>query len=424
MASIDRYANVEHAREGRERRISLAWLASPITWFVIALAGVLLIFVGLWVDAYVHNNGGGEEKLFTFTNPGHPMAGFGIALAAAGALGGLTACLLANITTAEQAIRRFVPLTAAWVLAAGTGVFAITYIAATGTSVGANHGDDHGDHGATTSTGNAAAAADHHDASEAGIAQALIDDGIDPSGGSVTDPSTVPGALTQGASGHPDGRHDYGQHPTYTTFVSVDNPASLLDQFPEGTLTEADLPLLKDQLAQVRAVADRFPTTQAAEAAGYQNTTIDVPFMGHHYLNNAYVTDGVFDPSKPEGLLFSKIDDGPPRLVGVWFLIIPAVNPGVTMDVQPEGFAGDLDLWHAHIGLCLGGSTGASEGVTREECTSTGGNFMADLRWMMHVWVAPEATENPAGFFAYLNEDLYQKQVAAKGASASTGTTQ
>jgi hypothetical protein len=33
---------------------------------------------------------------------------------------------------------------------------------------------------------------------------------------------------------------------------------------------------------------------------------------------------------------------------------------------------------------------------------------------MMHVWVAPETTENPDGIMAYLNSDLFEKQTAAK----------
>ena len=53
-----------------------------------------------------------------------------------------------------------------------------------------------------------------------------------------------------------------------------------------------------------------------------------------------------------------------------------------------------------------------------------GGNFTADLRWMMHVWVTPETTENADGFFAYLNSDLYEKQAAQKSASSEpSGTT-
>lgn len=102
----------------------------------------------------------------------------------------------------------------------------------------------------------------------------------------------------------------------------------------------------------------------------------------------------------------------------------PGIN-GVTRDTEPDGFAGNLDLWHAHTGLCLVALKGASEGETKESCTAKGGNFTADLRWMMHVWVTPETTENPQGVFAYLNNDLFQKQQAAsKSSSSPSGVTQ
>jgi hypothetical protein len=214
--------------------------------------------------------------------------------------------------------------------------------------------------------------------------------------------------------------HDHGKQPTFATIESTPSD-KLLSLFPADTVSAADLPTLKTQIEQVRAVAERYPTPDSAKAAGYNRTTSDVPFMGEHYLNFDYVRSGIFDPTKPQGLLYSKIDDGPEKLVGVWFLLIPGTGTN-KKDLAPEGFAGDLDLWHAHIGLCLVGFSGASEGETRESCQAKGGSFTADLRWMMHVWVAP-VQDNPDGVFAYLNNDLYQKQVAAKSASATQNGT-
>jgi len=105
-------------------------------------------------------------------------------------------------------------------------------------------------------------------------------------------------------------------------------------------------------------------------------------------------------------------------------LLIPGIN-GITRDKAPDGFAGDLDLWHAHVGLCLVGLSGASEGETKQSCQAKGGSFTPDLRWMMHVWVTPETTENPAGVFAYLNNDLFAKQqAAAKQTTNPVGSTQ
>jgi hypothetical protein len=199
----------------------------------------------------------------------------------------------------------------------------------------------------------------------------------------------------------------------------------LLPLFPEGTVAEEDLPLLRQQIMDARQVAVRLDTIEKAQAAGYIRTTSDVPYMGQHWLNMDYLRDGKFDPTQPEGLLFSKIDGGPEKLVGVWFLQLPGIG-GVSREVEPVGFASDLDLWHAHVGLCLVGFSGASEGETAESCAAKGGRFTADLRWMMHVWVTPESTENPDGVFAYLNGDLFEKQQAAGEVTADepTGNTQ
>jgi hypothetical protein len=407
MASIDRFARGDHATDRPGRAFTATALAQAATWFAVAAIGMLIVFIGLAVDAYRHNNGAEEESLLSLSNPGHLIAGIGIMITSASVLIGLSVAALRDVASAEHAIRRFVPVTAAWVLMIAAGVGSITYIGASGVTVGHGHGD-----------GTTAAADDHaHDdaAGDAGVAEALKEEGI------IDEASQVEGALTRGASGHPDGIHDHGKQPTFTQLTTMDMD-ELLPLFPDGTITAEDFPQWKAEVLAARDVALRLNTVEAAQAAGYRNTTSDVPFMGMHYLNSEYVSDGVFDPSKPEGLLFSQIDGGEPKLVGVWYLLLPGIG-GVTRDVEPAGFTGNLDLWHAHIGLCLVGLEGASEGETRESCEAKGGRFTADLRWMMHVWVAPEASENPDGVFAYLNGDLYEKQVAAKKiAGDQTGT--
>lgn len=384
-----------------------AWLADAALWFAIAVIGMLVVFAGLAVDAYRHNNGAGEESLLSLSNPGHLIAAIGLAVASAAVLAGLSVSMLSGNRAPDALIRRFVPVTAAWVAVAAVAVGSLTYIGASGTTIGHSHDNESAVAGASTHTDASA----HSDASDAGVAQALQQQGI------ATDPGAVPGALTQGASGTADGRHDHGKHATFTQLEQMSD-AQVLGLFPPGTVDASDLPKLKEQVEQVRQVALKYPTIEAANAAGYANTTSDVPFMGMHFLNFDYVSDGVFDPSKPEGLLYSKIDGGPPKLVGAWFLLLPGLGD-VTRDAQPAGFAGDLDLWHAHLGLCLVGTSAASEGETKESCESKGGSFTGDLRWMMHVWILPEVSENPDGFFAYLNSDLFSKQqAAAKAAQA------
>jgi len=421
MASMDRYAEMEHARERARRDVRLDWLADASTWFAGAVVGMAVVFIGLAVDAYRHNHSASEETLLSFGNPGHLIAAVGLVLGSASALLGLTLSTLRGTSTAEHAIRRMVPVTAAWVALTTIAVGSITYIGASGATIGHSHG----------STASATTDAHTHNdttGGDAGVAQALNNQGITTTGGDGggnQDPSQVPGALTQGTNGQPGNHHDHGKQPTFTQLETLSED-ELMPMFPPGTMTEADFPKFKQQVEAVRQVALKYPTPELAKAAGYVNTTSDVPYMGQHYLNFDLVRKGVFDPEHPQGLLYSKIDGGEEKLVGVWFLILPgAGGNGVTRDTEPAGFAGNLDLWHAHTGLCLVGLSGASEGETKESCQAKGGNFTADLRWMMHVWVYPETTENPQGVFAYLNEDLFQKQQAARQQTSNpTGVTQ
>ena len=408
MASIDRFGDVEHAAERAARGASLAWLSEATTWFGMAIAGMLIVFAGLVVDAYRHNHSAAEESLLSLGNPGHLLAAIGLAITSLAVLAGLSVAALKGATTADHAIRRFVPVTGAWVVLTTMAIASVTYIGASGVTIGHSHG-------ATTS-----AVTDATGGEAGGVAQALKDQGIAASDGAA--PASVPGALTQGSNGKPGGHHDHGQQPTFTQLETLSQD-QLMPLFPPDTVSASDFPLFKQQVEQVRAVAEKYRTPAEAQAAGYVRTTSDVPYMGEHYLNYDFVRSGKFDPAHPQGLLFSKIDGGEEKLVGVWFLLIPGLG-GNTRDVEPAGFAGNLDLWHAHTGLCLVGLKGASEGETRESCSAKGGSFTADLRWMMHVWVTPETTENPAGVFAYLNNDLFQKQQAvAKAAGAPSGVT-
>lgn len=421
MATIDRFGSKEHT-DRPARDASLAWLREAATWFGIAIVGMAVVFVGLAVDGYRHNDSATMESLVSVRNPGHLIAALGLALTSVSVLIGFSIAALKNASSAEHAIRRSIPVTGAWVGLTAIAIGSLTYLSATDAMIGGGHSPDM----VMTSSGSPAADAQALDA--AGVSSALKQQGIDPSGGgssasATIDPTSVPGALTQGTNGKANGmKHDMGKQPTFTQFSTMTD-AQLLPLFPMNTVSAPDVSPLKDQVKQVRAVAERLNTLEAAAAAGYVRTTSDVPYMGEHYLNFDYVRDGVFDPSKPEGLLFSKIDGGGEKLVGVWFLQVPGIG-GVTRDTEPVGFASNLDMWHAHTGLCLVGTSSASEGETKASCTAKGGNFTPDLRWMMHAWVTPETTENPDGVFAYLNSDLFNKQqAAAKATNGPTGQT-
>jgi hypothetical protein len=240
------------------------------------------------------------------------------------------------------------------------------------------------------------------------------DVGVDGGAAVVKDVSDEGAALSEQVSNNsiqpPGYAHDVGEHPNFETFMSMDN-ATVLRNVPGGTLLPTEVDLLREQLAAARAFAAEHNTVEKAQAAKFYNTTNDVPFMGAHFINREYLLDGKFDAGKPEGLLFSKVGDpdGEWQLVGVWYLLIPGINPDATDSSPPEGFAGSLDLWHAHRGLCTRAGV-ISENNTEEGCREDNGNFIGDLRWMMHVWVWPEVADNPEGVFVYLNTNLWQMQ--------------
>lgn len=412
MATIDRFGNSEHAAPVRARSANLAFFRSATTWFAIAAAGIAVVFIGLALDAYRHNHSATEESLLSFGNPGHLVAAIGLGMAAVSTLAGLSLSAFRGADTHHDLLRRIAPVTGAWVVMAGIAVASITYIAASGATLG--HSDGSGASAAASTTHNHDAGSTS--AESGGIVQGLQQNGLE-AGTTPTPPASVPGALTQGADGTNHSAHDKGKQPTFTQIDTMTDE-QLLPLFPPGTMTLADIPKLRDQLRQVHDVALKYPTTDAAKAAGYVNTTSDVPYMGEHWLNYDVIRSGKFDPSRPSGLLYSKIGPGgTEQLVGIWYLMLPGIG-GVTASQPPQAtWAGNLALWHEHDGLCLVGLTGASEGETPESCKAKGGSYTAALKWMMHVWVAP-GHDNPDGVFSYLNGALFQQQQAAGNTGA------
>src|SRR5258705_9188322 len=86
------------------------------------------------------------------------------------------------------------------------------------------------------------------------------------------------------------------------------------------------------ELQQARAATARYRDIKNAIKDGYSNINVDVPNMGHHFMNTKLV-DGTFDIRKPEILVYNGLDSGNPELVAVEYAI-PLTDP------LPEGFTG------------------------------------------------------------------------------------
>jgi hypothetical protein len=171
---------------------------------------------------------------------------------------------------------------------------------------------------------------------------------------------------------------------------------------PERPLAGADAAAFSRQWAAAVAASTGLATPDQAAAAGYAQSSSQVPGVGTHWINWTLV-DAPFDPARPSMLLFDETAGPSGRGSGAH--VRPARLVGFSYWVrsgsEPEGFAGANDAWHSHLGLCFVRGRLYVEGVPAAlACPGTWLNG-SDL-WMLHAWVVP-GVPNPAGRFAPAN---------------------
>jgi hypothetical protein len=164
---------------------------------------------------------------------------------------------------------------------------------------------------------------------------------------------------------------------------NVEKPAEEL-QMPVARNTQADVLNFYNglsqqtlfELQQARAATARYRDIKNAIKDGYSNINVDVPNMGHHFMNVKLI-DGTFDISKPEILVYNGLDEGNPELIAVEYAVnYRDANGNITP--VPEGFTGTSDVWKG-------------EG-------ETGFPF-----WLCHAWVWKY---NSAGVFNWTNPSV------------------
>lgn len=154
---------------------------------------------------------------------------------------------------------------------------------------------------------------------------------------------------------------------------------------------------LATELEEARAVTERYPTAADATAAGYVRVTGYVAGIAAHYMKFDIV-DGTFAISEPEMLLYDGNGEDA-SIVGLSYYVQLDGNAAPT-----QGFVGQNDVYHRHVGLCVGpgGVIGDSQ-TTDEECAARGGSKADGLAgWMSHAWVVP-GCESPWGVFSGIN---------------------
>jgi hypothetical protein len=129
-----------------------------------------------------------------------------------------------------------------------------------------------------------------------------------------------------------------------------------------------------EYLRSVRAATSKFHSTNQAIMAGYQpdEHCVSVPGvggMGYHWANPSLV-DPIFDPLKPEVLLYAKGPGGKLHLVALEYVVINANQPAPQFDGQ---------------------------------AFDVGGAPVPVPHWTLHVWLYEN---NPSGMFAKFNPNI------------------
>jgi len=148
----------------------------------------------------------------------------------------------------------------------------------------------------------------------------------------------------------------------------------LATQANRSGLSGAATTAQSELLLSVRRATARFHSTAQAIAAGYEpdDHCVSAPGlggMGYHWVNPTLV-DPVFDPLKPEAILYATGPGGNLRLIAVEYIII---NVG-----QPAPMFGDQPF-------------------------DVGGTPVPVPHWSLHVWLWEN---NPSGIFAPFNPNI------------------
>jgi hypothetical protein len=312
---------------------SPAPLASRLLRTVLVGAGGLVLLVaGLVWDAVLHARDPGlaaKEGVFALSNPGHLLAGIGIALVAVGLAGALAILVLE-----ARGVRP--GSTPARLGVAGAAV-ALALVAGT-TGVWAAGAGGH---------------ADHQAAQDADPAAGHADDGA-AAAATATDQQ---GAATPG--------HTHGPNPPEVAAATPD----------ERARAEA---LWKASVAN----AERWRDPAAAAAAGFRSRDEDEAAPGRpvrflHVPNPAWRADGrVLDPTRPETLVYWNGPGDRLTLVGVMY-------------TAPRGASGPrvggpITRWHDHES-CRDPATGAKLGRPVDGACPQGQVYRRSGE-MLHVW--------------------------------------
>jgi hypothetical protein len=124
-----------------------------------------------------------------------------------------------------------------------------------------------------------------------------------------------------------------------------------------GSAAGAAVRFDSDLANSVRPQMARFNSVTQAIKAGYVESSPCIASpeggMGFHYVNQSLV-DPVFDPMKPEALVYAPKSNGQLKLVALEYIVIDVDQPAPTFDGQPFDVGGTpvpVDHWSLHAWL-------------------------------------------------------------------------
>jgi hypothetical protein len=198
-------------------------------------------------------------------------------------------------------------------------------------------------------------------------------------------------------------RSDTGSHVAHPAQNTVGGGAEGASSFgahshgQPGSTTDQEWLVMGRQLAAARAATAKYRSLERARADGYFQVTQFIPGLGLHMANLAIRQD-VFDPARPQLLLYMPWADGGYRLAGVGYTFVH------NSDVPPPGFAGGEDVWHFHSNLCFLSNGSVTITPTREACRARSGLFQKQTAWLLHAWIWKA---NPSGVFTEANPTVF-----------------